>query len=235
MTTSEDKVKVGFDDLGAQTLEEHRRAGARLPRRRHAARISRSAQSRTDKPSIAVLPFTNMSGDPEQEYFQRRHHRGHHHRAVALPLALRHRPEFIVRLQGKGNQGTGDREGTRRRLCRRRQRAQGRFQSASPLMRRAAKCGSSATIVRRRILRPEIGKLVRDRRRHAGRAPGGGGSRRPGTTNARCRPTADARHDALPDGDPAHVAAGRASSARETASWSTTSRHPRVGVPPKAP
>ena len=33
------------------------------------AAIERMAQPLADKPSIAVLPFNNMSGDPEQEYF----------------------------------------------------------------------------------------------------------------------------------------------------------------------
>ena len=32
--------------------------------------------------AIAILPFTNMSGDPEQEYFLRRNQRRHHHRLI---------------------------------------------------------------------------------------------------------------------------------------------------------
>ena len=35
----------------------------------HIARTPRPALALPDKPSIAVLPFTNMSGDPEQDYF----------------------------------------------------------------------------------------------------------------------------------------------------------------------
>ncbi len=69
--------------------QEHRTACARLSRRcRQASPLRTSQQEPTltlpDKPSIAVLPFTNLSGDPEPGLLQRRHHRRHHHRAVPL-------------------------------------------------------------------------------------------------------------------------------------------------------
>jgi TolB-like protein len=63
------KIAVAFDDLGAQTLKNI----AEPVRVYRVAGVSTSTtaapRTATTKPSIAVLPFTNMSGDPEQEYF----------------------------------------------------------------------------------------------------------------------------------------------------------------------
>ncbi|TIT01977.1 MAG: adenylate/guanylate cyclase domain-containing protein [Mesorhizobium sp.] len=64
------KVKLGFDDLGERQLKNIAEP-VRIYRLRpdREAAMARPALALPDKPSIAVLPFTNMSGDPEQEYF----------------------------------------------------------------------------------------------------------------------------------------------------------------------
>jgi DNA-binding winged helix-turn-helix (wHTH) protein len=51
-----------------------------------------SALALPDKPSIVVLPFANMSGDPEQEYFADGMAEEINCRVLAHPLAFRHRP-----------------------------------------------------------------------------------------------------------------------------------------------
>ena len=65
-----DKLDVTFDDTGEQALKNIMRP-VRVYRVRleTAAQIPSPALTLPDKPSIAVLPFQNMSGDPEQEYF----------------------------------------------------------------------------------------------------------------------------------------------------------------------
>jgi adenylate cyclase len=69
------RLDLNFEDLGEQKLKNIARR-VRIYRVRLSATRStpsgapiRATLSLPDKPSIAVLPFANMSGDPEQEYF----------------------------------------------------------------------------------------------------------------------------------------------------------------------
>jgi adenylate cyclase len=62
------KISTEFDDLGAQTLKN-------IGEPVHAYRVigtprvsAIAAGSHDDKPSIALMPFVNMSGDPAQDY-----------------------------------------------------------------------------------------------------------------------------------------------------------------------
>ncbi len=67
------KIDVGFDDMGLKTLKnisQPMHVWRIKPTGDGAAATTRpTALALPDKPSIAVLPFNNMSGDAEQEYF----------------------------------------------------------------------------------------------------------------------------------------------------------------------
>jgi TolB-like protein/class 3 adenylate cyclase len=70
-----DRVMLAFTDMGEQKLKNIARPvrafSADFKDRgfEHNQKVGSAPLPLLDKPSIAVLPFTNMSGDPEQEYF----------------------------------------------------------------------------------------------------------------------------------------------------------------------
>ena len=69
-----DRLDVDFSDIGEQNLKNIARPVRIWHWLPSSARPDVSTDTdalapRPDKPSIAVLPFDNMSGDPEQEYF----------------------------------------------------------------------------------------------------------------------------------------------------------------------
>jgi adenylate cyclase len=71
------RLEVAFEDMGEQSLKNIDRPVRAYRVAKGVVREGGAAQAQPergplplpDKPSIAVLPFQNMSGDPEQEYF----------------------------------------------------------------------------------------------------------------------------------------------------------------------
>ena len=66
------KIDAIFDSMGSQTLKNIAQpvdAWRWSPARRSSVAVAAPMLTLPDKPSIAVLPFQNMSGDSEQEYF----------------------------------------------------------------------------------------------------------------------------------------------------------------------
>jgi adenylate cyclase len=115
------RLDLAFEDMGEQALKNIARpvrvyrvvTAAKSP----SAPAPAAALPLPDKPSIAVLPFANMSGDPEQEYFAGR---GDHHGTLPHPLALRHRPQFELYVQGPSHRCEAGRPRARRALRARR-------------------------------------------------------------------------------------------------------------------
>ena len=112
---------------GRAAGQEHRPPGpglSRGPRREPPRRARRCALP--DRPSIAVLPFDNLSGDPEQDYFADGMVEEIITALSKISGSVRHRPQLQLHLQGPHRRCEAGRPRAGRPLCPRGQRPQGR-------------------------------------------------------------------------------------------------------------
>ena len=123
----EGKADFPFADIGEQQLKNITRPVRvwRWARNSAAGAADRAAASAG--PAVNRRPPVRQSERPaRRDLFQRRHHRGHHHRAGAFPLALRDRPQLLLRVPRQVDRSHRNRAKARRVLYPRRQRAAGR-------------------------------------------------------------------------------------------------------------
>src|SRR5205809_1307769 len=70
-----DRLDLAFEDMGEQNLKNIERpirvysVALKNPAARDTKDAMPAQREQLERPSVAVLPFNNMSGDPEQEYF----------------------------------------------------------------------------------------------------------------------------------------------------------------------
>ena len=104
------KLDIAFEDMGPQNLKniaEAMRAWRLKINTSAFAAASIKPQVETiqalalpDKPSIAVLPFQNMSGDPEQDYFADGMVEDIITALVPFQIVVCHRPQLKLHIQG---------------------------------------------------------------------------------------------------------------------------------------